>query len=412
MNPRRRIAVDLTPLTNTSKMGGARVLVLELIRSLAALDSEFEYILLTSADSHDEMAVLESANISRVCVKAAQVDAPQTKLRQSIHLLVNTVLPAGVQRQVKNLYRRFFAGGGETSLLEDLQIDLLFCPFTGPIYHTPGIPTVSVVYDLQFLQFPEYFSSVELMYLKEHFSEACALSEKLITGSHFVKQTIVENSRVNADDISVIYDTVHSRLAGALAPDKDLIKGFGLTAEAYLFYPARYWPHKNHQTGLSAFRQYLAQGGRRLKLVFSGIGELGKAELQRTAVEMGLADDVVLLSWVEENELAALFQYCLAVFFPSQYEGFGIPILEAFQFDRPVLCSDAGSLPEVAGEGALYFNPTSIDAISSAITRLVETPGLAAELVEKGRVQLEKFSDGRGMAAQYETVFAEVLKNG
>jgi glycosyltransferase involved in cell wall biosynthesis len=409
MENRHRIAVDLTPLSDQSGIGGAGALAVELIRNFAAEDSKFEFVLITCEDSHDELAVLDAGNIQRVCVKGAKVETQAVKVRQAAHLLVNTVLPESIARLVKQLYRKASSGENSSSLLTELGVDLLFCPFTGPIYHTPGIPTISVVHDLQFLAYPEYFSKTNLLYLREHFREACDLSAKIISGSNYAKQSILEHSRLRAEEITVIYDSAHSRLADVKVPTADTLSAFGLLENEFLFYPARYWPHKNHINALKGFKQFIVENPGNTKLVFSGVGQQGQDDLQRLVDELGLYEAVVILSWVEEEALAALYQYCWAVLFPSLYEGFGIPVIEAFLFEKPVLCSNVTSLPEVAGEAAIYFDPKSSEEIARAIVELASSPEVAAGLVEKGRAQLARFPDSRGMAARYQTVFAEVL---
>jgi glycosyltransferase involved in cell wall biosynthesis len=410
---RRKIAVDLTPLTNNSRIGGAKGLTLEVIRNFAGKKSEFDYLLLTCEDTHAELAALDADNIERVCVKKSTLDLAGPRARQVLHLFVNTILPASIRKWVKRIYRRKTAtADGEADLLSGLGVDLLFCPFTGPLYYTPGIPTVSVVYDLQFLEYPENFSKLDLLYLEEHFQEACQLSAHLVTDSEFVKQSILERSRRRPEEITVIYAGVQERLIREQVPEPGVLAQYGLRAGGFLFYPAKYWPHKNHLNALLGFREYLEGDVKELKLVFTGFDPAEKEKLQREVERLGLAGKVVILGWVSESELAGLLQYCAAVLFPSFYEGFGIPVLEAFQFEKPLLCSKAASLPEIAGEAAIYFDPRSPGGIAEAITRLMSDLQLQADLVEKGRSRLAAFPDSREVAAQFEGVFNQVLNDG
>lgn len=410
MSDIHKVAVDLTPLTNDLGIGGERTLAIELIRRLGSADSNFEYILLTSADTHEKLAELDSRNVCRVCVKDATRISATGRIGQQLHLLVNSIFSGSIQKSIKNSYRKVFPLVKSTSLLNNIGVDLLFCPFTGPIYHTPGIPTVCIVHDLQFLKYPEYFSKIDLMYLKEHFDEACELSAQIITVSDFVKQTILENSKLKDGNISVIHNSIQSRFKTDRELSIKILDVYGLNREGYLFFPAKYWPHKNHRTALQGFKLFLRSHPRqKKKLVFSGISPQSKIDLQALVSKLGLEANVVIFGWVEEDTLAALYKFCWAVLIPSMYEGFGIPVIEGFSFEKPVLCSNVTSLPEVGGDAALYFDPTNIEDIARAISNLADHPEISTALVEKGRAQLSKFSDSQGMALQYETVFNEVL---
>ncbi|MEN8240818.1 MAG: glycosyltransferase family 1 protein [Chloroflexota bacterium] len=409
MSDKQTVAVDLTPLTKNAGIGGARMLAVELIGHFGGDKSAFEYLLLTSEDSHDELSVLDAPNVRRVCIIGASSDTPLAKTQQYLHRMISFVFPRKIQQQIKKIYRKAFPFSAKGVSLSELGVDLLFCPFTGPLFHTSGIPTISVVLDLQFLKFPENFSKNSLVYLNEHYQEACEFSDRLITISEFVKHTILENSTRGEDDISVIYAGIHNRLNTQVTEMPQMGKSAGLVENEYLFFPAKYWPHKNHRNALQGFKLFLAGHSQLKKLVFSGISPQAKDDLQALVNKFGLEEKVVIFGWEEEDTLAALYKFCWAVFFPSMYEGFGIPVIEGFSFEKPVLCSNVTSLPEVGGDAALYFDPTDIEDIARVISDLADHPEISAALVEKGRAQLSRFSNSQGVALQYETVFKEVL---
>ena len=293
----------------------------------------------------------------------------------------------------------------------ELGIELLFCPFTGPLFYTPGIATVCVVLDLQFLKFPENFSKTKRLYLNEHYRDAVEYSDRLIAISEFVKQSILENSTRNADEITVIYAGIHNRLKTEASDLPQMMNSAEVVENGYLFFPAKFWPHKNHKRALQGFKLFLDNHPQKqIKLVCSGIDSQEKGDLQALVDGLGLQEHVVSIGLVDEDALAALYKYCWAVFFPSMYEGFGIPVIEGFRFEKPVLCSNVTSIPEVGGDAACYFDPTNVEDIARAISELADTPGSIPGIVEKGRVQLAKFPDSGGMAVDYEAVFKEVLR--
>jgi len=117
-----------------------------------------------------------------------------------------------------------------------------------------------------------------------------------------------------------------------------------------------------------------------------------EAELRRLAAELGGADRVRFPEWLEPEQLEGLYAIAACFVLPSFEEGFGLPVLEAMARGTPVCCSDASSLPEVAGDAALLFDPGSAEAIRAAVARVLGDPGLAARLAERGRARAATFT--------------------
>ncbi len=149
-------------------------------------------------------------------------------------------------------------------------------------------------------------------------------------------------------------------------------------------------PHKNLLTLIGAFARI--PPGRRPLLIAPGYPTWHEAQVRARAAELGVADDVRLEGWVEGEELEGLWALADAFVYPSLYEGFGLPVLEAMARGVPVACADASSLPEVAGDAALLFDPRSEAAIAAAIERLLGDPALAGSLRAKGRERARTFT--------------------
>ena len=135
-----------------------------------------------------------------------------------------------------------------------------------------------------------------------------------------------------------------------------------------------------------------------------------EGELQREAWRLGIADRVRFLGWVSDDDLEGLYRVALCFVFPSLAEGFGIPVLEAMERGLPVACSNASSLPEVAGDAARYFDPLDEGDIAAAIGELLESPDLREELASAGRQRAALFSwerTARETAQSYERAWAE-----
>ena len=148
-----------------------------------------------------------------------------------------------------------------------------------------------------------------------------------------------------------------------------------------------------------------------LKLLCTGSPDARMETLREAARRMGMEKWIVLPGYLSEEEFSALLSSCRALIFPSLYEGFGMPVLEAMSFGKPVLCSNVTSLPEVAAGAALYFDPRNPEAIQTAIARIINEPELTARLVESGNQRVVSFGKPRQMALEYLDVFRSVLEN-
>jgi glycosyltransferase involved in cell wall biosynthesis len=197
----------------------------------------------------------------------------------------------------------------------------------------------------------------------------------------------------------------HGLLHEAMPADNSVITRFGLAPGGYLLYPANFWPHKNHRRLFEALR---LRPNLNVRLVCTGAPNALMQALAREAEPLG----VVFAGYVSPAELAGLLQSCAGLVFPSLYEGFGMPVLEAMALGKPVLCSNVTSLPEVAGNAAIYFDPASPEQIATAIETLQHEHPLVAELVRLGRVRARAFGTARDMAGRYLALFHEVLAAG
>jgi glycosyltransferase involved in cell wall biosynthesis len=163
--------------------------------------------------------------------------------------------------------------------------------------------------------------------------------------------------------------------------------------EPFFFYPANFWPHKNHETLLVAYRLYVqGAGSRAWPLLFTGFPDARTELLREIRDGLGLTDRVRFLGHVSDAGFASLFVRAGALVFPSLYEGFGIPLLEAMRFERPILAARSASLPEVGGDACLFVNPRDPRAIAEAMRRLAIREDLRDELVAHGRARLNAFS--------------------
>ena len=396
--PHMRIAIDLTPLLPYGENGGIKPMILNLIEQLAKLSNKARFILLTSDNNHKELASLSSSNISRVKIFYSS----NSSRCKNILLKV-----------FKNLFKlNSFNSLDNAQLLKNLKSDLLFCPFSSTNFNCPEIPIVSLICDLQYIYYPQFFSEEERRNREKNFKKTCNMADKIICISDFSKQTVLENSGLPESKVITCY--IHTDLNyNKKNKSKKLLAKYSLQRDKYVLYPANFWLHKNHKILFTAFLLYRSLHPQsNLKLVCTGHPS---AEMQKRREEvklMGLMEWIIFPGYIAKQALEILFENCKALIFPSLYEGFGIPIIQAMLHKKPVLCSNVCSLPEIAGSSALYFDPKKPDDIANAIAILDKNPQLISRLTASGYQHANNFSNIKKMAQEYYSVFSGLVTEG
>jgi hypothetical protein len=202
------------------------------------------------------------------------------------------------------------------------------------------------------------------------------------------------------------------RISVGAKHDQDVLSRLGLIPQRYLIYPANFWKHKNHEMLLTAFG--MACQGRLaadIKLVCPGAPGVRQEWLMSAARAMNLGNRVLFPGYVPNAELGALLVNCGGVVFPSLYEGFGLPVIEAMAAGVPVTCSNTTSLPEVAADAAVLFDPRIPTQIAQAMVTLLENKALRTSLIQSGQKRATEFSDTDRMAREYWELFQLALNH-
>lgn len=243
-------------------------------------------------------------------------------------------------------------------------------PFTVPVPRPArGQAFVQTLLDVQHLDLPQLFSRSELLYRRHFYEGAARRADAVITISEFAKQRMVELLALSPKKIHVAHLGVDPA---------EFIPNSG-PRENFVLYPARGWPHKNHPRlieAMSIVRRNIPD----MRLVLTGGGLEGLGTLPDWVDRKGL---------VSVDELKALYRSAAVLAFPSLYEGFGLPPLEAMASGCPVAASNAGSIPEVCGEAALLFNALDVKSIASGIIEAIDRRD---ELTSRGAHQVQNFT--------------------
>ncbi len=411
---RTTIAVDLTPVRPGGENGGSKVFVLELLHHLARVAPQADFVLLTHASSHEELAVLDHRNMWRILITGKPSSRQIRPALAGVFSRVLTIVPQqyvpGTRRLVSKVKKPLLAFRS-TALLRQLHADLLFCPFTEPTYHSKGIPTVCTIYDLQHKTYPAFFSTEELARRNQAFDEACRKASVLTAISSYARDSAITHGNLDPERIRTIYLRLAQRIKSGAKGDRAVLNRLGLAPRRYLVYPANFWKHKNHEMLLAAFGIACQEGlAADIKLVCPGAPSQRQALLIDQARTMDCGERVIFPGYLSEPDLAVLVTESSGMVFPSLYEGFGLPVIEAMASGVPVACSNMASLPEVAADAALSFDPTQPKQIAQAIRSLVDDESLRDRLVHLGKVRAKEFLSSERMASEYWDIFQELIE--
>ncbi len=215
-------------------------------------------------------------------------------------------------------------------------------------------------------------------------------SDRIIVDSESTRQDLLRSYRLDAARIDTVALGVRPASAATPTPERELRARHDLGERALVLCVSAQRPHKNLLRLVEALAA-LAAEERPILMIVGYETPYGREVAQRAAT-LGLAADVRLVGWVGDDELEGLYAFAAAFVFPSLYEGFGLPVLEAMARGVPVATTDRGSLPEVAGDAALTFDPLAPEAIAAALRRLLTDAALAERLREAGRARAAQFS--------------------
>lgn len=272
-------------------------------------------------------------------------------------------------------------------------------------------PFVVTVHDISFETDQSFFNPVDRLRMRMLIPWSVKRAAHVLTVSEFSKTQIVEQYGVSGDRVTVTYNGVDEVFAKPLSDQEVLrIKQRYRLKEPFILAVGNVQPRKNLVRLLRAFSALSASGDAEdWSLYMVGQSRWGAEESYRQLSQLGLENKARFLGYVDTQEdLAALYKIATIFAYPSLYEGFGLPIVEAMAAGTPVLTSNVTSMPEVAGDAAVLVDPTSVDDIAEGLQRLMGDPLLVDALIDKGKRRAKAFSWDTA-ASQTLSVYQSVL---
>ena len=273
--------------------------------------------------------------------------------------------------------------------------------FSIPAYIHPDLrplANVLLVTDFQHEHYPQFFTAPEVEERRRLYGDSIRCADHVLAISEFTRESVLKYVPVDPAKVSVAHLAADDGFlpgSPARARTAVVLESLGLANVPYLLLPGHTWPHKNHKAAIRALRIMGERYGFRPWLVCSGSPRGGHDGLDSLAADLGVADRVRFLGYRPASEMPALYQGARALVFPSLFEGFGMPVLEAMWCGCPVVCSRVTSLPEVAGDAALFVEPDDPEALAEAVFRLEATPSLRETFVRRGLARAAQFSWSR-----------------
>ena len=395
-----RVAIDAR--IPQGEWGGVQQVVEGLASGLSRLEGDEEYVFLVSADAGEWLR----SNVGGGC---RLVEVPSSMGKSGRRRAFDKV--SSISPRLGSIASQLGPALGRASIpipksdgfVESLGVDLVH--FVTPQGFITSLSSIYQPHDLLHVHLPETLSPLRRAYRERAYREFSRRAEFVATMTEWGRTDLCQQLGLHPARVAVIpwapVATVEARTADG-DPSRTMIGA----PDRFLIYPAQTWQHKNHERLLEAIA-LLSSEGMRIDLVCTGRLNDHFRVIRRRLRELRLESQVRFLGYVSAEDLAGLYQRATALVFPSLFEGWGLPVVEAFAFGLPVASSRATVLPEVAGGAALLFDPLDTRAIADSIASIWTDEPLRRSLRDRGLVRASKLSwdrTARTFRALYRTV--------
>ena len=280
----------------------------------------------------------------------------------------------------------------------------LFLSMEGFLCLSTKCKQLPIIYDLNFEHQPKDLPFRNRIYFRTFYPKFARKATRVVTISEYSKNDIADTYKIPLNKIDNVSCGVKENFYPLIDNSKQITRERYAKGAEYFFFIGSMHPRKNIVRLLQAFELFKKKSNAPIKLVLAGNIFWGDESVQAVISIMNAKDDIVFTGRISDGELVNLLGSAFALTFVPTFEGFGLPIVEAFQSDVPVICSSTTSMPEVAGNAALMVDPFSIEDIAEKMTQLWNNQFLRKELIEKGRLQKNLFTWKRTSELLFESI--------
>lgn len=324
--------------------------------------------------------------ISKNLVHAKQ----NTQLKSIRHLITKNYILKSLVRKISFQITTFFSP----------KYDLYWQPNFIPIPSIKAKKTVVSVHDFSWEYYPEFHPKERIEYFKSHFYHSIQCCDHIITGSHYTKQEIIERTKISAEKITVIYHGIDHNIFFPRPKHKQ--------NQHFILAVGSIEPRKNLKNLLLAYNLLDESLKKEYHLILVGAEGWKNQDIMELITTM--QPFVSYSGFVDDKTLAQLYSDATLFIYPSFYEGFGIPPLEAMASGTPVISSNASTLPEVCADAAYYIEPNDIEAITAAMNLFLKNPSLQDEYIQKGLIRSKHFS-WKKSGEEHNDLFKSLLRS-
>lgn len=280
---------------------------------------------------------------------------------------------------------------GIPHVLKKYKPDVFLSP-DGWLSLRTNVPSIPVIHDLNFFHNPEWISWLPMKYYSHFFPQFIYKARHILTVSEFSKTDIIQRFKIDPNKIDVVYNGTNLDFKPIPENNKKQIKNEYTDGEDYFLFVGLVHPRKNLTRIIEAFNKFKEKTSSATKLLVVGSTKYWTSDTELAYKRSVNRNDIIFLDRVNHDTLKALMAATLCLVYASLFEGFGIPILEAYSCQVPVITSNVTSMPEVGGEAAIYVDPLSVDSIANAMIDVFNTPFLSEDLKEKMTIQCQRYS--------------------
>lgn len=378
-----KIAVDVLSIREDGSAGGATGFALELIKGFARTPG-VQVMVLCADWNIDLLKKCLPGNI-QFCQMVG--DSKFTGIGR-------------IDRRINQVVRKLRSG----VVLAKNHVDILFCPFSAASFKEKGIPTVSTILDIQHEFYPQFFEPQELQHRRKFYQDIVKKVERVVCISDYTKETFCDKYDYPLERAQTIYIAIQNRFD---KEDDSILDMLNIRGQKYIVYPANFWEHKNHKLLLNAFAMY-ANEHRDMKLVLTG-NPLAQTDYYNDLLKAMKIDDLtVITGYVSNEELYSILKNSSGLIYPSLFEGFGIPVVEAMHLHKLISCSNLTSLPEIGCNAICYFDPKKPDEILKGIYYLAENC-ITDDIIAEYDAKLKEYETDK-MVKEYMKVFKHVIE--
>ena len=319
-------------------------------------------------------------------VRITSLDGPANYFGRAWHEIRRRMYPSFAVGDLSN-------GELPPEWVRSLDAEIVYS-FPGYIYpDVTALPQVLMVPDIQHEYRPEFFTPQALEGRIRIYRDSIERATRVCAISEFTRQTLIDKLGVAPAKVTTIHlaaDSIFQHVQEA--SDAAVWSRHGLQPKQYLFFPGHTWHHKNHRAAIRTLAILRDVHRVSLPLVCTGGPREAQAAIDHEIASLGLRDAVHFLGYVPRQYLPALYRGAACLLFPSLFEGFGMPVLEAMACGCPVVCSNTTSLPEIGGGAALLVDPENAEALALAVANVIHSDELRYGMRERGLARVKQFS--------------------